>query len=180
MGRPQYSYNESAHEYPAALDYHNSRSQAAFQQNSNLPGFSAAIASTAPPLPISQPWESHAYAPSTTTQDDAFYPSNMAGASGMYINPNRPLRSTPSHLDEASRAPAAEEGELSEGEFEDIYSNDNVTATPTRGLILYENRENLDDYNTYHPSPQAEYMTDVAEPPTGNCASSIESTSTDK
>jgi hypothetical protein len=162
MGRSQHSYNDPTQEVPPSLDYNISRSHAAFQQNSNVPSFTATMGSGVPPLPIYQSWGNNTYTQPSMIHDKSSYPSNTTSTPGIYINSNLPLQVAPSRLNptpSASRTPVVEEGELSEGEFNDIYSNKNGIATPSIIPTPYENTQHLDGYhNNYHQSEPSEYM----------------------
>lgn len=114
------------------LEYQAPQKSAAFQRNARIPGISAAsMESSIPPLPIYQSGEDspYLYRRGSGGQNARFEPSNSQNT---YINPsghsNHELAPnklhTLDHIRPSSRTPATqnvEEGELSEGEFEEAH-----------------------------------------------------------
>jgi hypothetical protein len=164
LGRAVPPYREASHqeiydygdavqpERRPLLEYHKAQTRVAFDQNAKVPGFSAAsVASGIPPLPIYQDQESLLYGNPARSygRDGTLEPPRSQ-------NPNsKPSNLSPHELPQnlsqerihkrpASHTPAArnaEEGELSEGEFEEVRSNVNRnTAGMTRRHDYYEHQ----------------------------------------
>jgi hypothetical protein len=148
-----YDYGDAVQsERRPTLEYHKAQTRAAFEQNAKIPGFSAAsVASGIPPLPIYQDQESLSYG----------YPAASYGRDGALESPrNRNLYTKPSNTSplelpqtvphernhkrppsHTPAAPNAEEGELSEGEFEEVRPNLNrIAAGMTRTDDYYEHQ----------------------------------------
>jgi hypothetical protein len=156
-----YDYGDAGQpERRSLLEYHKAQTRAAFEQNTKIPGFSAAsVASGIPPLPIYQDQESLPYG----------YQSKPYGYDGTverprsqttYNNPSNPSPLPPNapnernHTRPASRTPAAqnvEEGELSEGEFEEVRPKVNRNAA---GMAIrhdyYEHQRDDRHLSAYH------------------------------
>jgi hypothetical protein len=125
----------------AQVEYYQAQSTAAFRQNKNIPGFSPAVAaSSIPPLPIFEAHDrrSYEYAAEAFRKDGRFL------ASGSHTPHSNPSNQSPFHLppnlsssrkpniatSHASAAQIVEEGELSEGEFEESQPEMNRNSIP--------------------------------------------------
>lgn len=128
--RDMYDYGDAGQsERVSSLEYHKAQTRVAFEQNAKISGFSAAsVASGIPPLPIYQGQGSLPYG----YQSRPYVYDGTVECPRSRTTDNKPLNPSPlppnasnerNHKSPASRTPAAqniEEGELSEGEFEEV------------------------------------------------------------
>jgi hypothetical protein len=166
-----YEYGDQAQTVDRALlEHHTAQTSTAFQQNAKIPGFSAvAVASGVPPLPLIyyQGREDHpySYSPRSLGQNARFGPprsqnsySNTSVPSPQALPPSEPHardRKRPS-----SNTPAVqnvEEGELSEGEFEEASPEVNRNVGRVRRYDFYEHqRDDHSNRGVYDSSGELE------------------------
>ncbi len=134
-----YGYGDAGQPERRSFLDHKAQTRAAFEQNARIPGFKgASVAAGKPSLTIYQDQESLTYGCPTTSyrRDGTLEPPRSQNPHSKHSNP--PSRELPqnipherNHKRPASHTPAGlnvEEGELSEGEFEEVRPSVNRNA----------------------------------------------------
>ena len=164
------------------VEYHKVQSNAAFEENRNIPEFSAAaVASRIPPLPIYETHDSRSYqyVPEPFRRDGRF---QVAGSHTPHSNPsNRSPFQLPSNvlssrkpnspLLRASATQVIEEGELSEGEFEESRTEVHTISGPVYRTAPYSKSKGdarLDSTNNTPQEIMSEHEMPGVHPLTGN------------
>ncbi|KAI9732972.1 MAG: hypothetical protein M1818_007405 [Claussenomyces sp. TS43310] len=151
MPPSQQSYSGGHQDQTPVVESNQATSMAAYMHNGGFPSFSAAaVSSGIPPLPIYQNWNRTlpANLSSAPAQINEPYEPTIQGTS-QYSNGNQSFHEMSSSVPQArdvSRAQPVEEGELSEGEYEDvapIMIKKDQRRPPFSG--------NRDHYDDYHP-----------------------------
>lgn len=175
----------------AMVEYHKTLSNVAFEENRNIPEFSAAaVASRIPPLPIYEPHDSRSYqyGPESFARDGRFH---EAGSRTPYSNPsNQSPYQLPSNILSsrqpnspslrASATQVVEEGEVSEGEFEESRTEGHtISGQVYRTPYSMPKRDTRLDsaYNLPHETLTERKTTEI-QPLTGKyflCLSDVES-----
>ena len=156
-----YDYGDAGQpERGSLLEYHRAQRRAAFEQNAKIPGFNAtSVVSGIPPLPIYQDQESlsfgypsRPYGYDETVERPRSRTTYNKTSNPFPLPPNAPNERN--HKPPVSRTPAAqnvEEGELSEGEFEEVRPKANRNAAGMAGRHdYYEHPRDDRHLSAYH------------------------------